>query len=117
MLLRRKDCLLSRMAPTSAVDTGNGLGAICGNFAMPASVFRSAQSAGAQTRPAPVVPPTTARSAASSDDIGYLSQRLPAGIARRYCDSRMSALVPTVAPIGCVVGMSASDFQVGSAAT
>src|SRR5689334_17974881 len=117
MLLRRNACLLSKMAPTSAVDTGNGLGAISGNFAISASIFRSAQSAGAQTRAAPIVLRNTARSAASSDDIGYLSQRLPTGAARRYCDRRMSAPVPTVAPIARVVGMLSSDFQAGSAAT
>src|SRR5262245_4507211 len=113
-LLRRNDSFESSAAPTSAVETGSGVGAITRSLAKSCSRVCSAHSAGAHTSAAPAVPRKTARSAASSSAMGKRLQRSLAGKACRYWIRRRSALVPMVAPIACDRGMSARDFQLGS---
>src|SRR5262249_36280638 len=112
--LRRNDSFESSAAPTSAVETGSGVGAITRSLVSSWSRACSAHSAGAHTSAAPAVPRRTARSAASSSAIGKRLQRWFAGKASRYWIRRRSALVPMVAPIACDRGMSASDCQPGS---
>jgi hypothetical protein len=116
-LLRRNVSLASRTAPTPTGESGRGLSEISRSPAKVGSDFCSAQNEGPHTRATLTVPRLRALSASSSEPMGKRLQRSSAGSACRYWMSRMSALVPMVAPIALDFGRSAKDFRPASAVT